>query len=67
MHALGYVCARTLEIMCHPAERTATSSDDDGGRRLDRERVDEYRALVDARSKEALIASGATLINYGEL
>ncbi len=56
----------SLEIMCHPSERAETTATH-GRRWLDRERVEEYRALMDVRTKEALIKCDATLINYGEL
>ncbi len=51
----------SIEIMCHPAERAEDATS------FDSQRVDEYHALLDPRPKDALNASGASLIHYGEL
>lgn len=57
----------SCEVMCHPAETPDAASLANQTSWLDPRRVDEYRALVDPSTKEALIESKIKLINYGEL
>lgn len=57
----------SVEIMCHPADTADASSEAHESSWLDPMRVDEYRALIDPKTKEALIENDIELINYGEL
>jgi len=53
----------TVEIMCHPATRGG----DGQPSWLDHQRINEYRALLDPATIQAIDGSGAELINYGQL
>ena len=57
----------TTEIMCHPGAKEAQPSGAASSAWLDRGRVKEYLALVDPKTKEALLKCGASLINFGDL
>ncbi len=60
---VGNVDGSTVEIMCHPATRGG----DDQPSWLDHQRINEYRALLDPATIQAIDGSGAELINYGQL
>jgi predicted glycoside hydrolase/deacetylase ChbG (UPF0249 family) len=55
----------SVEVMCHPASRAGASADAGERSWLDHQRVNEYRALLDPETIEAL--SKVELINYGQL
>lgn len=57
----------SVEIMCHPATQAGASTDAGEQSWLDHQRVNEYRALLDPDTIEAVENSGAELINYGQL
>jgi len=57
----------TTEIMCHPGAKETTPGEIACSGWLDRGRVKEYLALVDPKTKEALMKSGAELINFGDI
>jgi predicted glycoside hydrolase/deacetylase ChbG (UPF0249 family) len=59
--------AGSIEIMTHPAAGEGAAAAAGEHSWLDRQRVAEYRALLDPATKEALAASGAQLITYGQL
>ena len=63
----GELAPGSMEIMCHPAISDNASAGVRAPSWLDPLRVGEYRALLDPAVREALVASGAELINYGEL
>lgn len=55
------------EIMCHPAVSAGASTSAGRTSWLDDYRVNEYLALIDPATKEALDNSNIELINYGQL
>lgn len=57
----------SFEIMTHPAVASIERAYDGETSWLDRARINEYRALIDGRTKEVICESGAKLINYNQL